>query len=200
MQHLNLYGQIDRQVEPPFSARQQARLVAVAAVVMIAAYLALLLGASGTESELKKITAQQKAVAQELQQLKEQKARLENNPELDREVAALERDVAFRRRLMNTIAPEGRAPQGNFAEHLSGLARQHIDGMWLTEIQLQQGGQQMALLGQTKEPEYVPQYLQKLSGEAVFEGHRFRVLRIHVPEDRKDLHAFELRAKEVGTP
>ena len=58
----------------------------------------------------------------------------------------------------------------------------------------------MALLGQTKQPEYVPQYLQKLSREAVFAGHHFRVLRMHVPSERRDLHSFELRAKEVGQP
>lgn len=199
MQHLNLYSQIERTVEPPFSARQQARLVAITAVGMLVIYLLLMLGGGNQKKEVNRLSAQEKRVAARLKQLQEKKARLENNPALDNAIAGLKRDVDFRHRLINSITPQKGAVNG-FAEQLAGLARQHIDGMWFTEIQLRDGGRQMALLGQTKKPAYVPEYLQKLSTESVFEGQRFSVLRMYVPEKRKDLHSFELRAKEVGAP
>lgn len=200
MQHLNFYRQLEREVEPPFSARQQLRLFAVAAVAMLAIYLILQIGVSRDGGELKQLTSQQNAVAEQLKQLRTKKANLENNPELDQDIADLQLDLEFRHRLMGTIKPDGGTTKSGFAEYLSGLARQHIDGMWFTEIQLRHGGQQMALLGETKEPEYVPRYLQKLAQEPVFAGQSFRVLRMHVPAQRKDLHVFELRANEVGTP
>ncbi len=198
MQHLNFYSQLDRRVEPPFAARLQLRLVAAVIVVMAAIYGVLLLGAGGTSAKLEALTAEQQALAGELNRLQAEKAQRENTPELDRAIAGLKREVQFRRRLMNTIRPGESAAGDGFAEHLAGLARQHIDGLWFTEIELRRGGEQMALLGQTRAPEYVPQYLQRLSRENVFAGHRFRVLRMHVPEERKDLHAFELRARDVG--
>ena len=198
MQHLNLYNQIDRHVEPPFSARLQAKMLGAAIGLMVVIYLVLQVANGSAKQELSKLQSEQIAVAEQLQKIQAKKAGLENDPELDNALASLERDLEFRRRLMNTMKPQGETRQHGFAEYLSGLARQHIDGMWFTEIQLQQGGQQMALLGQTKEPEYVPQYLQKLAQEPVFAGQNFRVLRMHVPAERKDMHVFELRAKDVG--
>lgn len=200
MQHLNLYSQLEQRVELLLSARQQAQWLGAIAALMILICLLLWFSLSRQEGQLATLNAEQNQISEQLAAAKAKKARLENNPELDQSIAALEREVSFRRRLLNTIEPQGESVSNGFAEHLAGLARQHIDGLWFTEIQLQQGGQQMALLGQTRQPEYVPQYLQKLSGEEVFAGHRFRVLRMHVPKERRDLHNFELRAKEVGLP
>ena len=87
--------------------------------------------------------------------------------------------------------------ENGFADHLQGLARQQIDGMWFTEIQLQNGGQQLALIGQTRRPEYVPRYVQKLTAEDIFIGHQFRVFRMSVPADKKNIFEFELRSKEI---
>ena len=198
MQHLNLYSQIEREVEPPFSARVQLRLLGAAAGVMIAVYLVLLLGTGSTKSELEKVRAQQQSVSAQLAKLQSEKARLQNNPALDAEIAGLERDLAFRQRLLSKVRPGSGVSSNGFAEQLSGLARQHIDGMWFTEIQLHQGGSQMTLMGETREPEYVPRYLQKLASEPVFQGLNFRVFRMYVPEDHKNLHSFELRARDVG--
>lgn len=200
MQHLNLYSQLDHHVEPPLSARQQVRLLGGGAALMVVVYLGLWFTHGQKADQFDQLDAQQKAVSEQLAAAKARKAQLENNPELDQAIARLESDVQFRRHLLDTLAPKGIDLSQGFAEHLSGLARQHIDGLWFTEIQLQQGGNQMALLGQTRQPEFVPQYLQKLSEEHVFAGHRFRVLRMHVPEGKRGLHNFELRAKEVGLP
>lgn len=200
MQHLNLYSQLDKQVEPLLSARQQAHYLGMVAVLMVVICVLLWFSGSRLDNQLQSVSAEQTAISEQLAAAKAKKARLENNPQLDQSIASLEREVNFRRRLLDTIAPQGASPGKGFAEHLSGLARQHIDGLWFTEIQLQDGGHQMALLGQTRQPEYVPQYLQKLADEEVFAGHRFRVLRMHVPDERRDLHNFELRAKEVGLP
>lgn len=198
MQHLNLYSQIERQVEPPFSARVQLWVLGVAAGLVIAVYLVLLLGAGSSRSALEKVRAQEQAVASELAQLQAQKTRLQHNPALDSDIVRLQRDLDFRRRLLSKVRPDAEpAPEG-FATQLSGLARQHIDGMWFTRIQLHRGGREMSLLGETREPEYVPRFLQKLAGEPVFQGLNFRVFRMYVPEHHKNLHSFELRARDVG--
>ncbi len=198
MQHLNLYDQLDKYVEPAFSARQQLRAVFAVSAVMILVAITLWLGQIGLQSELESLQQEQQAVAAELERQKAEKARLENDPELDREIERLKRNVEFRQRLLANIAPEGKMLEKGFADHLSGLARQTMDGLWFTEIQLQSGGQEMALLGRTRDPAFLPKYLQKLSGENVFAGHNFRVFRMNVPTERKDLLDFELRAREVG--
>lgn len=200
MQHLNLFSQLDREVEPLFSARQQLQLVAVVGVVMVVIAVFLAVGKSAIQSELDTISAEQKAVETQLKSLQTKKAGLEHNPALDSDIASLQREVKFRRRLLAAIDPEKKPLQQGFADHLSGLARQHIDGMWFTEIHLQQGGQQLALMGRTRAPEYVPRFLQKLSGEEAFAGHQFRVFKMSVAEEREGQLYFELRANEMDLP
>ena len=197
MQHLNLYSQLDRAVEPPFSARQQLLLVAVVSVVMVAVAMGLAVAKGVDASAQKKLVVEQQAVEYELNSLKAKKANLENNPALDSEIVSLMSEVKFRRRLLDTIDPEKNVLEKGFSDHFAGLARQHIDGLWFTEIQLRKGGGELALMGRTRAPEYVPQFLQKLAKEEVFAGHHFRVLRMSVPAERKDLLDFELRAQEV---
>ena len=197
MQHINLCSQLDRVVEPPFSARQQLWFVAAVFVVMLCAYLLITASVSSGVKELNDLHGQQQSLAAQVDSLKAKKQQLQQDKGLQQEIAQLKKDIQFRRQLLATVDPEATRGQ-NFSEHLVGLARQHVDGLWFTEIQLQEGGQQLALLGRTRQAEYLPRYLQKLTAEDVFSGHQFRVLRMNVLEDRTDLLDFELRSNESG--
>ena len=200
MQHLNLYWQLERTVEPPFSSRQMMWAIAACVSVMVVIYGALLVSKTLQQRELTTLQQQQKTIASQLSALAKRKAKLERDDTLEREISRLQNDIKFRRQLLNSVDPGSAALHSSFADHLTSLARQHIDGMWFTEIQLLDGGQKLALLGRTRAPEYVPQYLQKLAGEDIFDGHRFRVLRMSIPAEQKQLLDFELRANDIGLP
>lgn len=197
MQHLNLYSELDRVVEPPFSGRQQLWIVCAVFVVMMLAYGVLLIGSQLMESELAELAARQQTMTEQLDTLKAKKYKLERENNLDGEIASLQNDIQFRRQLLASIdPPNSEQVEAGFASHLEGLARQNIDGMWLTEIQLQQGGQQLALMGRTRAPEFVPRYLQNLATETIFSGRQFRVFKMNIPEGENNLLDFELRATE----
>ena len=196
MQHLNLYNELDRAVEPPFSGRQQLWIVSVVFVVMILAYGVLLIGSQSLQSELDELAGRQQTISEQLDTLRARKAKLERENNLDGEIALLESDIQFRRQLLASIDPNSQKIEAGFAGHLEGLARQNINGMWLTEIQLQQGGQELALMGRTRAPEFVPRYLQNLATESIFSGRQFRVFKMSIPEGENNLLDFELRATE----
>lgn len=61
-----------------------------------------------------------------------------------------------------------------FAEQFTGLSRQHIDGLWLTQLDIHAGGEKLNLQGSTFTPEQVPRYLQNLSKEPSFYGVEFK--------------------------
>ncbi len=195
MQQVNFYRHLDKIVEPPFSARQQLWMVAAAALVMVAVWLVLLVSGGGLKKDLALLTQQKQAVDAELEALNRTKQQQLNNPELDRAISYLEGEVAFRRKLLATIDPDQQGAAEGFAVHLNGLGRQIIDGLWFTEIQLSQGGQQMVLAGNTRQPEYVPRYLKKLAQEPVFQGQQFRVLKMSVPEQQRGSMNFEVRSR-----
>ena len=197
MQHLNFYDQLDRVVKPLFPARQQALSIAIIVVVMLVAYAALLGNKVVISNELDELQQQQQIVASELEQLQAKKTQLERDSNLDAEISRLQNSLKFRRRLLASIDPIDQLAESGFSVHLQGLARQHIEGMWFTDIQLQTGGRQLVLMGKTQAPEYVPRYVQNLSREMVFAGHQFRVFRLTAVENSNGLINFELRAKEI---
>jgi hypothetical protein len=195
-QHINLCSQLDRVVEPPFSARQQVALLIVAVVVMLGLYGFMLWSNSNLSNELKMVEAAQQKNTDELAALQAEKVKQLRDTSIESELAALVEDISFRRQLLASIKPDVSVGQ-NFTAHLEGLARQHIDGMWFTGIHLFDGGEQLSLAGTTVKPEYLPRYMQKLKAEDVFSGHQFRVFQMVASEERSDTLNFEVRATEA---
>lgn len=197
MQHINFYSQLEQQPALLLSARQQLQaVIAIAAVLLLYAVYLWLMNAQ-LRSELITVQQQQQQVEAVVQDLRKEKNRQLKDKTIEQQVAALERDIGFRRYVLNNVAPSG-GKASNFSDHLQGLARQQIDGLWFTLIHLQQGGDQLALTGFSRRPEYLPRYLQKLSSEAVYAGHSFSVFRMSLPEPAAgNLLSFEVRAKEV---
>jgi hypothetical protein len=197
VQHINLVSQLDRNVEPPFSARQQLQYLAVIAGVMLLVCVGLLVSGAGLDDELKEARSGQQVAITERDGLKAQILKLKQDKSLDNEIAALERAVAFRREMLASIDPD--ADGGStFSEHLTGLSRQHIEGLWFTQIQLHENGDQIVLQGNARQPEFVPRFLQKLADEPVFSGQQFKVLKMNVPEEWKGALSFEVRSLAVG--
>ncbi len=197
MQHLNLYSQLDRTVEPPFSFRHMVVAVAAVFVVMLVVIAWLAIDKNSQSSQLKPLLQQQHLVSEELEQLRAQKTRLERDNTIDTKIAALNSDVLFRRRLLETLDPVSVDLDNGFSEHLKGLARQSVDGLWLTGILLQEGGLHLSLAGRVKSPELVPRFLKNLAAEPVYQGHHFRVFKINSPDDSSDILDFEIRAQDV---
>jgi len=64
---------------------------------------------------------------------------------------------------------------------LLGIARQHINGLWLTGVVLD--GADMALRGRALSPELIPSYVGHLNDEPVLQGRSFRALNIERPSE-----------------
>lgn len=193
MQHINLYSQLDRAVTPRLAAIHQLWILMIVSVLMLSLFAVLWFGNKSQADDLKVLQQQQQTTSSQLDMLKAKKQKLLKNATLKNEIKVLQEEIVFRRHVLASVDPVVGISSG-FAGHLTGLARQSIEGMWFTEIMLQNGGSDLALLGRTQRAEYLPQYLQKLSLEKVFSGHQFRVFRMKELIDRPGLLGFELRA------
>lgn len=197
MQQVNLYLQLERAVEPPFSAKQQAMALAAAAAVMLFIYVVLMVLVSLQADSVSVLRAEQGQLSRSLGELQAKKQALEDNQPLFKEIASLEAEVKFRRQLLHSVNPEDKPDGNGFAPYLQGLGRQAIDGMWFTRIHLTNSGREMALTGRTNKAELLPRYLQKLARETIFDGQQFSVLRIASPDKPGPL-IFSVRAKQKG--
>jgi hypothetical protein len=79
-----------------------------------------------------------------------------------------------------------------FSELLAGLARQHVDGMWLSRIDISANGRDMYLEGSTLDAKRVPQFVGKLSSEQAYAGREFRKVVIKRNETNDALLDFVL--------
>ncbi|OOZ39614.1 hypothetical protein BOW53_10745 [Solemya pervernicosa gill symbiont] len=62
-----------------------------------------------------------------------------------------------------------------FSAYMEGMARQRIDKLWLSNIAIKRGGEQMQIKGSTYSADLLPRYLQQLAVEKVFKGREFAI-------------------------
>jgi cell division protein FtsB len=197
VQHVNLYLQLEKKQAPVLSARQQLVIAVALVAAMLLIYGVLQLLGATAANQLQNLQQTQQTLTQNVNQLRARKQALENDQPLLRELARLDAEINFRRELLSTIGQDGAAQQQGFAPYLAGLGRQAVNGLWFTQIEIDDGGNAMALVGETRQAELLPQYLQKLSDEPVFAGQQFSVLKMSAePETR--LLSFSVRARDKG--
>ncbi len=95
------------------------------------------------------------------------------------EIADKEKDLKARRELVSTLSGGKYGSTDGFSDYLSALARQRVEGTWITGLSVQKGGDQLAIAGSSLKPELAPIYLQNLSNEKAFSGKTFSVLELN---------------------
>lgn len=158
-------------------------LVLVAAVSGVAQYR--LAGAEATLADLERREERQQQAVEALQEDLEAR---QKDPELEEQVARLEQRVKDRRRLVERADSVAQASSEGFSPYLEGLARQSLDGLWLTRIRVDLMRDRLGLTGRTGDGQKVPEYLQSLREESVFSGRRFARFSIERSEEGAPLN------------
>jgi MSHA biogenesis protein MshI len=100
---------------------------------------------------------------------------------LEEEIARVESRIASRRAVLGDLTAGVSAVDG-FAQYLSGLARQRVDGVWLTKVAVHASSGDVLLEGRALSAERVPAYLGQLRRETVFAGRIVAELKITARE------------------
>ena len=175
-QQINLYQETFRRGASWLSARRILKMSGAFIGLLLLLYAQAL---AATWLEARSVKALERRKVEQEQRLIELKAQIVDPAEgevLASEIDALLEEVRVRQRLYEVLEPGAAGNTEGFSSHLVGLARQRIHGVWLRSIRIGQGGQELALVGSTLNPEGVPQLLEKLSAEPAFMGRQFRRL------------------------
>lgn len=119
------------------------------------------------QNEQQKLTLSIKTIGDQLQSVS-------NNTNLEHILIAKEKELANKTKVMSVLSGSQAGNTLGFADHFAGLSRQHINGLWITSLNISAGGDQMNIQGGSLAPEYVPQYLQRLGNEKSFQGLEFK--------------------------
>jgi Tfp pilus assembly protein PilN len=121
----------------------------------------------------------------ELTQLGNQVAAMESsqksqskNKLLENEIVKLSKELEQRERIYNVLSSRSFGNSSGFSSYLEAFARGHVQGTWLTSVNIKQGGTLLGLKGKTLSSELVPVYLQKLADEKSLQGSSFNVMEL----------------------
>ncbi|HSR62366.1 MAG TPA: PilN domain-containing protein [Gammaproteobacteria bacterium] len=191
-QQINLYQPIFRKQKKIFSAYTmlQTCLFFIFVFAAITAY---------EMYHLKPMQEQLAKIDQDLAhleaQLEKEKAKKQTDAKtrlLKNEIARLTRELEEREKIKRALRDDEIGNSKGFSPYLEALARQHVNGTWLTRIVINNGGAGLGLEGRTLSSDLVPVYIQRLSNEKVMTGASFNVMELQRPEKETAQIAFRV--------
>ena len=177
-QQINLFNPVFLQQKKIFSAR-----------TMGAALLVLIVGVAALQVYGKmRVQALQKQADAGAAQLAQKQARLtsvaaefgprQKSAAVEAELAEGEGQLAALRDISSVLERGELGNTQGYAEYFRALARQHVDGLWLTGVNIAGAGVDIAVRGRALDPQRVPGYLNRLTTEPVMRGKAFGSLSI----------------------
>jgi Tfp pilus assembly protein PilN len=183
-QQINLYQPAADLSRQPFSAR--------AAVLCVSAVLVAVLGIWAYGSW--QVSRMQKAVTALEQQQRHQEDTLNaagaihaaraKPAQLEAQIRELTAELATRRLALTRLHSGAEGETVGFSARLSGLARRHVEGLWIDHIVLSGSAETMTLEGVALDADMVPRYLRDLAQDPALTGARFDELVIERPVAR----------------
>lgn len=95
------------------------------------------------------------------------------SPDQAQRLSALRHELRATRELNRYLSNALPRSAPLFSDYLDALARRHQTGMWLTDIEILAGGEQLRLGGSALEAQTVPDFLLALSSELAYAGRTF---------------------------
>ena len=98
--------------------------------------------------------------------------------QLDQDLKSIEAAIALRQSLLRELGTGGSPGSAGFSEYLRAFARQTVQGLWLTSIQIAEGGAQLTMSGRALQADLVPVLIGRLKQEPVLRGRPLEALAI----------------------
>ena len=140
---------------------------------------------------------QQKIALTDLQTIQSALSLRIKDAALARKIIQKTKELSNKQKVLNILSQDEFGNTKGFIEHVGGLARQRIEGLWLTKIRIASGGNDISLNGTTSSPSLLPKYLQRLSSEKAFSGTQFQSLLMARQEKKKQWLNFSLKNQKV---
>ena len=171
-QQVNLYQPVADESRQPFSARTAGLAIAAiaGAIVLIWGYGAW--EVSRLQRSVDNLNERQHAQEAAVAAAGSIHAARADPQELQAQIKDLTTEIALHRKALERLKQGAEGRRTGFAPALEGLARRHVDGLWLSHLALS-GSAGMTLEGTTLDADLVPRYLHGLSADPALAGERF---------------------------
>jgi len=197
LQQVNLYQEELRKQKVKFSAQMLVQtsslLLAVLLLLSGFKYWQLKMHEQALVLQQQK---QQQAMA-DLQAVQSELAKRTKDSSLEQQINDRTKELSNKQKVLSILSQDEFGNIKGFVDHVTGLARQRIDGLWLTQLRIASGGSNISLYGSTTTPSLLPKYLQQLSAEKAFSGTEFHSLLMARHEKKNQWLNFSLQNNKV---
>jgi hypothetical protein len=180
-QQINLFNPNLLQTKKVFTAAKMAQALAL----LVAGMCALAVYGNQRSAALQK---QAEAGARQLEQTQARLASVNSDfvprhksADVATQVAEAEAHLAALQRVSGVLERGELGNTEGFAEYFKALARQNVDGLWLTGLSIAAGGGDIGVAGRAVEATLLPGYLGRLTREPALQGKAFGSLQINQP-------------------
>ncbi len=177
-QQVNLYQPIFRHRRPLFSALALLQVVGMIALGLGAVYGYSAWQVSRLAQQMTHLEQSRDAAVAQLEALRARYPTRAASPLLQAEIARLKTEISGAQAVASALNTGALGNTAGLSTYLAGLARQHVVGTWLTKVEITNGGTAIGVYGQATRPEFVPQYMTKLTAEPAFAGKTFSSLKL----------------------
>jgi len=194
-QQVNLLAPMYRKQRALFSARVSIGICLLVGVALTLIYFVTVWRGSVIANEYTRLVETRDIATRRVNELAAQLQGQTGDPSAKAEVTALTQERDRKAQALQALALREADSTVGFSPQFIGLARQRLNGLWLTKIEL--SGGQLALQGVALSEELIPRYLRRLGAEGVFAGTAFQQASLERAADGDELR-FELRTHPAG--
>ena len=177
-QQINLFNPIFLQQKKIFSTRTMAQALGVLVLGVVAMALYGNARIASLQKEADAGAAQLQARQARLAAVNAEFPPRQKDPALAAEVTEAQRQLGALREVSGVLQGGGLGNTRGYAEYFRALARQHVDGLWLTGLTISGAGSEIGVRGRALDPQAVPGYLTRLTREPVMQGKAFGSLQM----------------------
>jgi hypothetical protein len=180
-QQINLFNPIFLQQKKIFTTVTMARALGV---LLLGGLLMVAYGRSNVaalEKEAARTTTLLAARQAKLDQVNLEYAPRKKSPELDAQLRQAKAELAALSEVAGVLRRGELGNTDGYSGYFKALARQKVDGLWLTGVSIVGAGNDIGVRGRALDAALVPGYLGNLAREGVMQGKSFTSLQISQP-------------------
>lgn len=115
----------------------------------------------------------QQQLEQETKSIETRISELKKIPQVESQTQTLTDGIRAKRATLEYFKASDQDQRQGFSDYLAGLARQHKQGVWLTQIKIGEAGHQLILQGSALNAQMLPEFLGGLAQEPMYTGRSF---------------------------
>jgi cell division protein FtsL len=169
-QQINLFNPAFQPQRKIFSVNAMAGALGVLVLVLAGTGVYAKVRVARLENEVARGEEQVQAAQKRLAAATAEFAPRTKDGRLEAEVAEAQTEHDALKRMADMIQRGDLGNTQGYAEYFRALARQSVDGLWLTGVTITGAGTEIAVRGRALDPALVPGYLARLRNERVLQG------------------------------